>query len=79
MTQTFVYEDDKLRYLKEQFYIYASDEDVTFLINEYNKLKYDRLALHFSKQALQYLKSVNLRWSTCSESIQYKCDNQENN
>lgn len=59
MTRTFLYEDNKLRYLKEQFHIYVSDEDATFLINEYNKLKYDRLALHFSKQALQYLKSVH--------------------
>lgn len=61
MTQTFLYKDDKLRYLKEQLHIYASDEDAIFLINEYNKLKYDRLALHLSKQALQYLKYVNLR------------------
>lgn len=61
MTQTFLYGDNKLQYLREKFNIYSSDEDTTYLINEYNKLKYDRLALHFSKQSLQYLKSVNLR------------------
>lgn len=59
MTQTFLYGDNKLQYLREKFNIYSSDENTTYLINEYNKLKYDRLALHFSKQALQYLKSVN--------------------
>lgn len=60
MTQTFLYGDNKLQYLREKFNIYSSDENTTYLINEYNKLKHDRLALHFSKQALQYLKSVNL-------------------
>ena len=59
MMQTFLCGDNKLQYLREKFNIYGSDEDTICLINEYNKLKYDRLELHFSKQALQYLKSLN--------------------
>lgn len=60
MMQTFLYGDNKLQYLREKFNIYSSDSDTTSILNEYKiKSEYDRSALYFSKQTLQYLKVVN--------------------
>ena len=60
MMQTFLYGDNKLQYLREKFNIYSSDSDTTSILNEYKiKSEYDRCALYFSKQTLQYLKFVN--------------------